>query len=143
MVDVKKITALVDRVRGYVLKLQKLRSLSETEFFDNSLSVDSAQLNLQYAIEACLDLTNHLIARLGLRAPKDYADSFRVLAESGIVLESFLPTLIKMAKMRNRLVHLYWETDEKEIYQTLQNHLGDFEIFVEAVLNYLEKQNKR
>ncbi len=141
MVDVKKVTTLIDRVRAYILKLQGFQSLSEAKFLADWLHADSAQLNLQYAIEACLDLSNHLIARLGLRAPKDYADNFRVLAENGIVSETFLPTLIKMAKMRNRLVHLYWEVDKKEIYQVLQNHLVDFETFAQSVLDYLEKHN--
>lgn len=143
MVDSKKVTTLMDRIRGYVLKLKKLAELSEKEFFKNDLYVDGACLNLQYALEACLDLTNHLISRFGFRAPKDYADSFKVLVENKVVEESFLENLKKMARMRNRLVHLYWKTDDKEIWNVLQNHLGDFEIFVQSVLKYLEKRPKK
>lgn len=139
MVDTKKVTTLADRVRGYVLKLKKFQTLTQEKFLEGSLHVDSARLNLQYAIEACLDLTNHLISRLGFRAPKDYADSFKVLAENGVVPESLLEDLRKMAKMRNRLVHLYWETDDKEIYNVIQNYLIDFETFIQSVLSYIAK----
>ena len=141
MVDAKKVTILIDRIRDHVLKLTKLKSLSEANFFENSLNSDSARLNLQYALEACLDLTNHLISRFGFRAPKDYADSFKVLAENGVVSESFFENLRKMAKMRNRLVHLYWETDDKEIYNVIQNHLRDFDIFIKSVLDFLAKKS--
>ena len=53
MVDVKKVTTLADRIRNYVLKLRKIQSLSEAKFLEDSLRADSAQLNLQYAVEAC------------------------------------------------------------------------------------------
>lgn len=140
MVDSKKVTVLVDRIRSYLLKLKNLGKISEVDFLKDPLKADSAKLNLQYALEACLDLTNHLISRFGFRAPKDYADSFSVLAENGVISNDFLLSLRKMAKMRNRLVHLYWETDDKEIYNILKNHLNDFEQFTQAVLGYLAKQ---
>ena len=143
MVDVKKVTTLVDRIRSYVLKLKKFAQISEEKFLEDSLTSDGTRLNLQYALESCLDLTNHLISRFGFRAPKDYADSFKVLVENKVVDEAFLENLKKMARMRNRLVHLYWETDDKEIWNVLQNHLGDFETFVQAVLKYLEQKPKK
>src|SRR3989338_8316919 len=142
MVDVKKVTTLVDRIRSYVLKLKKFAQISEEKFLEDSLTSDGTRLNLQYALESCLDLTNHLISRFGFRAPKDYADSFKVLVENGVVTEGFLTKLRKMAKMRNRLVHLYWETDDKEIYSVLKQHLSDFELFAKSVLDYLAKREK-
>src|SRR3989338_1515071 len=142
MVDIKKVTMLVDRLRQYVLKLKELGAFSEADFLKDAMKKDSARLNLQYALETCLDLTNHLISRFGFRAPKDYADSFKVLVENGVVTEGFLTKLRKMAKMRNRLVHLYWETDDKEIYSVLKQHLSDFELFAKSVLYYLAKREK-
>lgn len=63
------------------------------------------------AIEAALDTAHHLIAKNEWRLPKDDTDTFRVLGEVGFVAHEFVPTLEKMAKFRNRLVHLYWDVD--------------------------------
>ena len=40
---------------------------------------------LQTAIESCLNIGNHLIARLGLRPPQDYGDVFRILRDAYIL----------------------------------------------------------
>ena len=41
----------------------------------------------------------------------------------------FLEKLEKMAGYRNRLVHYYKEISNEEIYEILQNDLGDLEKF--------------
>lgn len=44
-----------------------------------------------------------------------------------------------MAKLRNRLVHLYRELDPDAVYDILQNNLGDFEAFQDAVVGLLNR----
>jgi len=38
-----------------------------------------------------------------------------------------------MARFRNRLVHLYWEVEDRLVYQYLQESLGDLEQFARAI----------
>jgi uncharacterized protein YutE (UPF0331/DUF86 family) len=47
-----------------------------------------------------------------------------------------------MVKMRNRLVHLYWEIDSDILYDTLQNNLGDFDRFKACIYQYLRRSNQ-
>jgi uncharacterized protein YutE (UPF0331/DUF86 family) len=35
-----------------------------------------------------------------------------------------------MTRFRNRLVHIYWEVDDNELYQILQTRLDDFRQFL-------------
>ncbi|MER3424233.1 MAG: hypothetical protein C4293_14435, partial [Nitrospiraceae bacterium] len=56
---------------------------------------------LQTATESCINVGNHLIARLGLRAPKDYADVFRILSEAHVVSPESAGQMVEMAKFRN------------------------------------------
>ena len=79
---------------------------------------------------------------LWFRAPKSYADSFTVLAENGVIEPDFVPTAQRMARMRNRLVHLYWEVDADILYATLQNNLGDFDRFKGYVYRYIQNLNQ-
>ena len=142
MTDPKKIATLIDRIRKHVLRLRELQNMNKGEFLRQDLMMESARLNLQYALEACLDLTNHVIARFGLRSPQDYADSFAVLAENGIVPQDLLVRLKAMARMRNRLVHLYWETDDGAVYTVIHDHLGDFDLFARSVLDAIAARKK-
>jgi len=65
------------------------------------------------------------------RKSEDYADTFKVMGEAGAFPEEFQKRLINMAKYRNRLVHLYWSIDKKELYKILQENLSDFERFLQ------------
>ena len=88
-------------------------------------------------MECCLDIGYHIISSEGLGAPRTYAEAFEVLAENGVVPSDFLPTLLKMVRFRNRLVHLYWELDEQSLYEILQHNLGDFDAYARYVTEYM------
>lgn len=101
------------------------------------MKTDSAKYLLVLSIECCLDAAHHIIASEGFRVPKDYFDTFKILNEKGIVPDTFMPTLRRMVRFRNRLVHLYWEVDDHMVYQILQDNLRDFETFVDYVLDFI------
>jgi uncharacterized protein YutE (UPF0331/DUF86 family) len=71
---------------------QKLHALASTifektpvgKFLKDKVLIGSAKYYLQVSIACCLDIANHIIAAECLRAPKDYADSFKVLEEQGV-----------------------------------------------------------
>jgi uncharacterized protein YutE (UPF0331/DUF86 family) len=80
-----------------------------------------------------LDIANHIISAERFRAPKDYADSFMVLEENGIVSTEFGPKLRQMAKFRNRLVHFYGEIDDAYVHEFIRKDLRDFQSFKAVV----------
>ena len=43
-----------------------------------------------------------------------------------------------MGKFRNRLVHLYWAVDDRQVHQLMRNRLPDFSHFLKAMAKYLE-----
>ena len=83
-------------------------------------------------------MCNHIIARNGYRVPEDYGDTFRVMGEVGALDTDFSDDLRNMAKFRNRLVHLYWEVDDQQLYEILQNRLVDFKKFLDSLASFLE-----
>jgi uncharacterized protein YutE (UPF0331/DUF86 family) len=90
------------------------------------MAVGGARYYLLVSIEACLDLANHIIATQGLRAPKDYKDSFKVLNEAGILPDDFVPTMQALAGLRNLLVRLYWDVDDRMLHDAIGGELADF-----------------
>lgn len=114
-------------------RLQDLARLPKEEFLADPDKIGSAKYHFIVAIEAAIDLSNHIIARNNLRIPEDYADTFRVLGEAGIFPPEFTATLIKMASFRNRLVHIYWDVDNDTLYNILVNGLKDLDAYLKAM----------
>ena len=104
------------------------------------ISRGSAKYNLIVAIEGSIDICNHLISANKLKAPNDYADSFKVLGETGVFEEAFMQRLIEMTRFRNRLVHIYWNLDDELIYKIICEDLKDIEQFLEIISSLLSKK---
>jgi len=135
MVAEEKILRKFIQVDEYLSFLNKISKSSEQDFLKDKILIGSAKYYLQVSIECCLDVVNHIIAFERFRAPKDYADSFSILEENGI-LESFLVIKLRqMAKFRNRLVHLYGEIDDKFVYEFIQKDIEDIRKFQKIIIN--------
>jgi uncharacterized protein YutE (UPF0331/DUF86 family) len=131
---VRKITS---EVLSALQRLEDLGRLSEAEFIADPHKVGSAKYNLIVAIEGTVDLSNHIISKNGFRTPEDYADTFRVMEEKGVIDTEFTGSLIQMARFRNRLVHIYWDIDDAEIYRIIRTRLQDIRRFLKEIGNFL------
>jgi uncharacterized protein YutE (UPF0331/DUF86 family) len=140
--DQDKMTKLVSELRMSVERLRNLAKLSQNDFVSDPDKIGSAKYHFIVAIESCIDMSNHIIARNGYRVPEDYGDTFSVMAEAGALKKGFAQELRNMAKFRNRLVHLYWEVDDKQLHEILQNRPGDFKIFLDSLSKFLGWQEE-
>jgi uncharacterized protein YutE (UPF0331/DUF86 family) len=136
-IDPERLERLISSMRETVRILREIQDMPESEFNKDIHRQGSAKYNFIAAIEAAIDIANHLISKRGFRAPNDYADTFRVLADSSVIEKDFASELEKMARFRNRLVHIYWNVDVSEVWGILQSRLGDFEKYISQVGKYL------
>ncbi|MGI5859111.1 MAG: type VII toxin-antitoxin system HepT family RNase toxin [Tepidanaerobacteraceae bacterium] len=88
---------------------------------------------LHMAVEACLDIANHIISYEGYREPVDNKDVFQVLFEQKILDERLMENLKKMAQFRNVIVHDYIRIQPEIVYAILQKNLGDILEFANLV----------
>jgi len=128
---------LVSQMREAHGHLKRLKECERAIFINDPDKIGSAKYHFIVAIEAAIDMCNHLISQNGYRAPEDYADAFVVLGENRAFEKSFVDELKEMARFRNRLVHIYWQIDENQIYDILQNRLGDFKKFLDQIARFL------
>lgn len=103
--------------------------------------IASAKYYLVVSIEAVIDLSNYLIRQNKLRIPENYADTFKVLAESNVIEEDLSRRLMEMAKFKNRLVHIYWEVDDEVVYSIIKEDIKDVEEFLASYTEFLSKQS--
>jgi len=136
--DQDKMAKLISEFRKSVSRLQKLKETGRQKFIDDPDKIGSAKYHFIVAIESSIDMCNHIISRNGYRVPEDYGDTYKVMSEKGAFDIEFSEQLVKMAKFRNRLVHLYWEVDDARIYKILEENLGDFIKFIKLIAGFLE-----
>lgn len=113
--------------------LAELGKLPLETYLDDPHKVASSRYHLIVAVEACLDLANHLIAKNRFRVPQDNADTFRVLGEQEILGDDLAARLQDMARFRNLLVHRYGTVDDERVHTIMGEDLADLERFVEAI----------
>jgi len=131
------------RLNKYYLTLLEIQKLEKETFIQEDLYRASSERYLQIAIESCLNIGNRLISLYQFKKPVDtpetYADIFIGMKKLGVIDDDFGQRLVKMAKFRNRLVHMYWEIDAETLYRFINNDLEDFKLFEQNVVEYLNK----
>ena len=125
-----KVRKILSEILSSLERLEDLKTLDQPTFQSDEHKIGSAKYNLIVAIEGMIDLCNHVIAKNSYRTPEDYADTIRVMAEKGAFGPEFTSTLIQMIRFRNRLVHIYWEVDNNELYRIIHSDLKDFRRFL-------------
>ena len=134
MVSFEKVVHKFQQLDEYLKILAKISKTPKETFLKDKILIGSAKYYLQVSIECCLDVANHIIASEKLRAPRDYSDSFLVIQEEGLIASELGDKLRQMAKFRNRLVHLYGEIDNTNVYEYIKGDLKDIEEFKSVII---------
>ena len=139
MIDKSKISLQFEELNRYLKDMEGLKQLSPESFLADQRNVYSLRYLLQVSIETCINIANHIISRNKLGIPKEYAEVFRILNQEKIISDELQTKLIQMTRFRNRLVHVYWDIDDKTIFEYLNTHLNDFHQFKTAITEFLQK----
>jgi uncharacterized protein YutE (UPF0331/DUF86 family) len=134
LVDPTRLRSLLSRLTSACQELQAYADMSADEYLSDRRSIHASKYLLVTAIEDALAIANHIIASEAYRAPTDYADAFRSLAEAGVLEESLSQPLEEMARFRNLLIHVYAEVDDRRVHGFLQSDLTDLALLARAVL---------
>lgn len=131
MVDPDRVRRLLATLDHYRRHLARLGDLPLEQYLEEQ--VFAGRYLVQAAAQTCIDVANHLIASEGWRVPADYRDAFTVLEEEDVVDADLAARLRALAGLRNRLVHLYDDIDDRLVHTFLEERLGDLEAFAAAV----------
>lgn len=109
----------------------------ETDFLEDHLKQDAIAINMQRACEQAIDLANHAIKVKKMGIPKDSRDSFRLLAQNGVIPDSLADKLCRMIGFRNVLVHEYQDCDISLMVDIIENRLDDLLVFSDLLMKTL------
>ncbi len=88
------------------------------------------------AIEACVDVAQHICATEGWGPPADNGDAVRLLGEHGVLTAELATSVRKAVGFRNVLVHDYIEVNDEIVVGRLKG-LSDLDEFVREVAAYV------
>jgi uncharacterized protein YutE (UPF0331/DUF86 family) len=130
MVDEGPVRRLLDRIAEETTALRE----SAEQHDDATLRSDphvlpAAKYRFVVAIEAAIDVGEHIIAAEQLQAPESYADVFVGLSEHGWLTEELTERLQKMAGFRGVLVHIYEDVDDDRVIAVQRTRLDDLDAF--------------
>ncbi|MBP3709706.1 MAG: DUF86 domain-containing protein [Treponema sp.] len=120
--------------------IHRIKSLdvSTVEELENNLDKQEIIiLNLQRAVQICVDIGNHILLDYDSPTPQTMAETFKYLAQHNIISEKNAAELSRAVGFRNIAVHQYENIDCNIVFQIVQNHLDDFKNFAKAILSVL------
>lgn len=94
---------------------------------------DIVVLNLERAVQICVDLAAHLLADRDVAAPQTMAETFTALADEGLLSKDLSVRLGRAVGFRNIAVHEYARLDWNVVYSIITAGLDDFRAFARMV----------
>ncbi len=128
----------LQEITGYLDEIREFLKFSDEEIVGNSGRIHIAERLLQLVVDTILDVNQHFIRELGLKASDDYQGTFYILGENGILPRQFAQRLAPSVGLRNRIVHRYETLDKKLFIRTFRKNYPDFETFVKLISQRLE-----
>lgn len=95
-------------------------------------------LNLQRAIQACIDLAQIIISDHNWSLPDTYRESFNILGEKKVIDWAITMQMKNMCGFRNIAIHEYQNIDLKILQSILQKELVGLERYYLSVLEFLD-----
>lgn len=139
MVDISVVQRILNSLQESLKHLKSKQAVSLEEYRKNKDLQAIVERRLETAIQACIDIGNHIVAQENFGSPTDYGEIFLLLAQNGLISGEQADALVKMAGFRNVLIHEYRDILLEKVYDILQNKLGDFYDFARSILDYLDK----
>lgn len=135
MVDEVRILRLLRGVSDDLAILRHEAAADETRRAD-PIWLRGIKYTFVTAIEACIDVAQHICASEGWGPPADNGDAMRLLGTRPVLTADLADALRKAVGFRNVLVHEYIQVQD-DIVTTRLDDLGDLEQFVVQVTAFI------
>jgi len=138
VVDRELVLRTLANIDLYLTQLTPYRALDVAAYAADWRTQRIVERTLHLAIEACMDVADHIVADRRLRVPETGAATFESLGEADLLPRELAARLARMVGFRNILVHDYARLDPAIVVRVLRTDLSDLERFCEAVLALLQ-----
>ena len=132
----------LDTVSRCLNRVRENTPLSLEVLLEDYTRQDVIVLNLERAVQACVDVGLHIFSGRNEPVPDSMGDVFLRLARLGIIDEKTAQALKGTVGFRNVAVHAYQEIDYAIVYSICTKHLNDFRAFARQIMVALDSSQR-
>lgn len=136
MVDSDRVHRLLAEITKRLARLSQHAQRDPDEIRVDETTLESTKYLLATAVEAAIDVSQHLCASEGWGAPDTNAAAFVTLARHGVIDRPLADEMVAANGLRNVLIHGYADVDDDRVLDALADP-GRLERFVGAVSAWL------
>ena len=137
MVDEGRILRLLRSISDDVSVLRRESGADESRRAD-PIWLRGVKYTFVTAIEACIDVAQHICATEGWGPPADNGDAVRLLGEHDVCTRTLARSIRQAVGFRHVLVHEYVRVNDEIVIDRLKS-LGDLEDFVSQVAAFVTR----
>jgi len=124
----------IESLRRCIARIEQKRPSSADDLRKSADLQDIMVINLERAVQVCVDIAAHLISSRGGAVPGTMAEAFSALATANVITPATAERMQKAVGFRNIAVHEYEKINWDIVFKIVTIHLEDFRQFAREVL---------
>lgn len=139
MTNPERILKRVKDIDDAMKELLELKRVSLEDFLESNKLQYICYASFIIISEAPVDICYHFAVKKYRIQPESFSDCFIILKEKGILPTEVAEKLVKIAKLRNLLIHRYSSIDIRKLYEYI-DELEYIENFKEIALQLIDRR---
>lgn len=133
------VEAKLTSLRRCVARIEEKRPPSLDALESDPDLQDILAVNLERAVQLCVDVALHVIAASDRPVPRTMGESFRILEAMGLLDAKTAEEMVKAVGFRNVAVHLYQQIDWEIVLEIVSHRLNAFRTFARSILEHTDE----
>ena len=141
MLDTDRISRLIQDIEEVLRVISEIVKVDLDHFIADARSRYALRYAIIELVESSSTLGLYLLREgLGVERVESYFDIFDRLAENGVISNAVREGMKRLVRLRNLIVHRYWEVDDARIYREARGGgVRIVERLVEEVESYVSR----
>jgi len=136
--DNDTVSAKLESLSRCISRIEEKRPASVDALKSDIDAQDIIVLNLERAIQVCVDIGSHILTDHPGASPSSMAGVFREISAKGIIEKPLAERLSRAVGFRNIAVHEYEEISWDIVFSIITGQLNDFRNFAGAVMGLMK-----
>lgn len=136
--DIDLILVKLESLRKCITRIEQKRPANADLLISDIDLQDIISVNLERAVQQCVDIASILISETDTPPPATMASSFIALADCRIINSDLAEKLSKSVGFRNIAVHEYSRIDWNIVFSIITVNIDNFRNFASAVISHIE-----
>jgi uncharacterized protein YutE (UPF0331/DUF86 family) len=123
----------LESLRKCMARVEQKRPSTARELENNLDLQDILSVNLERAVQLCVDIGAHIISHSDHNAPSSLGETFDILEKMEVLDSNTATQLKKAVGFRNIAVHAYQQLDWEIVFQISHEGMEDFKAFARSI----------